>query len=280
MKKNTDTNKEPKIKELMNALHEGVQSVTTSERWKEVLLFQSKFHNYSFNNTFLIYSQCPQATYVAGFTAWKKLGRYVVKGATGIKIMAPHEYFVTDEETGEEKKKIGFHQTSVFDVSQTDGEPLPELCPELKGDTKELKRFYEIAQTVSAVPVREEKIEGQIKGFYSHTHDYIAIKKGMAVKQKCKTLIHEMAHSMIHRIDDERRKTLSRSDREIEAEGTAFVVLSYFGFDTSEYSFPYVASWASADWESIQKAGEMIQKTSEKIIKMIQQKMKVSEQVA
>lgn len=268
------TKKEPKVNELFDKLKEGVQAVYSSDTWKELLLFQSKFHNYSFNNIVLISMQCPEATRVASYKTWQELGRQVVKGEKGIKIMAPHQYKVNTEKEEEETTKLGFHQTSVFDISQTDGEELPTLCPELKGDTQGLRDFYGIAKNISPVMVQEETIKGGAKGYYHLVEDYIAIKKGMAAQQKCKTLIHEIAHAMLHKIGNDRASQLTSNDKEVEAEGTAFVVLSYFGFDTSEYSFPYVASWnGSENLERIQKAGVTIQKIAQEIIEKLQTEM-------
>lgn len=274
--------KQPKVNELFKKLEDGVKNVYTSESWKNILKFQSAFHDYSFNNMMLIYMQCPTATQVAGYDDWKKLERQVKYGETSIKIMAPNHRMERNEETGEEQKVLcGFHQTSVFDVSQTKGKDLPELCKELKGDTASLRQFYEFAKSISPFPVEEVTLKDGSKGYFSHDSVSIGIKKGMAVKQKCKTLIHELAHGYLHRLNDPRRATLSRSDREIEAEGTAFVVLSYFGFDTSEYSFPYVASWnGTTAMESVQRAGEIIQQTAKKIINQLNEVMNESSEAA
>lgn len=271
--KNTkkSNNNATKVNDLFKKLEEGVKNVYSSDSWKDMLKFQSNFHNYSFKNMLLIYLQCPNASRVAGYDDWIKLGRQVQYGESAIKILAPNHRKEKDEETGEEKKILcGFHQTSVFDVSQTKGKDLPELCAELKGDTASLRQFYETAKMISPFPVEEVTLKDGSKGFFSHETVSIGIKKGMAVKQKCKTLIHELAHGMLHRLDDPRRETLTRNDREIEAEGTAYVVLSYFGFDTSEYSFPYVASWSNETaMDSIQRAGDIIQKTAKQIINQL-----------
>jgi len=269
------TSKEPKVNELLAKLKEGVQGVYTSDAWKAVLHVQSRFHNYSFGNSLLIYMQCPTATRVAGYDTWKKLGRQVVKGAKGIRIMAPHTYKVKNEQ-GEDVTKTGFHQTSVFDISQTTGEAIPTLCEELREDTQSLRDFYEVIKAASPVPVREEAITDGSKGYYCRATDDIAIKKGMAAKQKVKTAIHEIAHAILHRKDEARRAELTRNDLEIEAEGTAFVVCSHFGIDTSQYSFPYVASWsAGQSIDVILKTGEAIQKAANTIIQAIQAEVSV-----
>ncbi|RCW41584.1 ArdC-like ssDNA-binding domain-containing protein [Paenibacillus prosopidis] len=259
-----------KVNDLYAKLKEGVTQVYTSEQWKEVLLFQTRFHDYSFNNMMLILLQYPTATYVAGFEEWKKLGRHVKLGEKGLKIMAPSFKMKKDEETGEQKKVLcGFHQVTVFDVSQTGGKELPSLTHELTMETATLRDFYETLKMVSPFPVEEKTISDGSKGYFDHSTQSIGIKKGMAALHKCKTLVHEMAHGHLHTNTDK-----SRELKEVEAEGTAFVVLSYFGFDTSKYSFPYVAGWnGSAFSDHIQKAGETIQKAAEKMISEIEKEM-------
>lgn len=271
------TTKPSKVTELYAKLKEGIQSFYSSDSWREYLTFQSRFYNYSSRNVALIYLQCPSASHVAGFDDWKSLGRFVKRGETSIKIMAPNFRKEKDEKTGEEKRVLsGFHQTSVFDVSQTAGSELPTLTNELKMDTPSLRAFYEIAKSVCPVPVEEVTIKDGSKGYYDRTSHSIGIKKGMAALQKCKTLVHEMAHAMLHQKTEK-----SRELKEVEAEGTAFVVLSHFGFDTSQYSLAYVAGWnASQDADNILSAGETIQKTAEQIIDKLEQRMKVEQAIA
>lgn len=261
--------KEAKVHELYNTLKEGVQHFYSSDTWKAILKFQARFHRYSWRNMVLIYLQCPHASYVAGFEDWKNMKRYVKRGERAIKILAPHFKKVMLENGDIEKKLSGFHQTSVFDVSQTGGEPLPEITKELTMDTETLREFYVTLKNVSPVPVDERVLEKNIKGFYSRETKSITVKKGMAALQKCKTLVHEMAHAILHQTTDKAREL-----REVEAEGTAYVVLNYFGFDTSEYSFSYVAGWnGSLDAEHIASAGASIQKTAEILIDRIEQAM-------
>ena len=257
--------KKTKAAELFEKLKTGVLQVYSSEKWREVLNFQARFHHYSWNNMMLILMQCPHATYVAGYDQWQKMGRYVNQKG-GIKILAPHHAMVKDEKTGEKRKVLaGFHQTTVFDISQTGGKDIPRLTSELTMDTPVLRAFYSTLRKISPVPVDEVVLQGDMKGRYRRDTDSIEIKKGMAALQKCKTLVHEMAHAMLHK-----NTNASRSMKEVEAEGTAYVVLSYFGFDTSEYSFNYVAGWNASEATAILKAGDTIQKTAFKIIGMIE----------
>ncbi|MBV6717277.1 ArdC-like ssDNA-binding domain-containing protein [Paenibacillus chitinolyticus] len=253
--------KTAKVNELYKQLKTGVEEFYSSDRWKEFLTVQARFHQYSFRNVLLIYMQCPHATRVAGFEDWKKFGRHVKRGETAIKILGPKHRREVDEKTGEENWVLnGFYQASVFDISQTGGEELPSLSYELSKDTPTLRRFYEMAKAISPAPIQEVTLKGSMKGSYNYTTQTISIKKGMAALQKCKTLIHEIAHAMLHTETDKPREL-----REVEAEGTAFVVLNYFGFDTSEYSFSYVAGW-NGSAEHISKAGEAIQKAAVKLI--------------
>lgn len=261
------------VEKLFGQLVEGVKGFYSSDTWKEFLIVQSKFHSYSFSNTVLIMMQLPYASRVAGFNAWKELGRNVKKGEKALKILAPLIGKKIDEDTQEEEKVIyGFKYVNVFDVSQTEGKALPSLCEELKGNDEALQEFYETAKTIIKIPVIEKEIQGGAKGYYHIEEDYIAVKKSASYEHKCKTLIHEYVHSILHSKEAERRDSLTQGEREIEAEGTSFVVCHYFGLDTSEYSFPYCASWngSEKDIERIRKAGDIIQKTAHRIIEEIE----------
>lgn len=266
------TTKEPKVKALFEQLKEGVANIISSDDWKKILILQTKFHKYSFRNIMLIRMQRPTATRVASYGLWKNLGRQVVRGAQSIKIIAPHMVKVQDKDTGEEKELLSFHQASVFDIADTEGEELPQLkYDELAGDTKQLREFYELAQSISPVPVKEKTITDGSEGYYHLVDDYIAIKRGIGIHKKCKTLIHEIVHATLHRRDNQEASGLTQNDMEIEAEGAAFVVLTYFGLDTSKYSFSYVAGWNSRnDVERIERAGDTIQKISKTLIDQLE----------
>ncbi|TVX85560.1 ArdC-like ssDNA-binding domain-containing protein [Paenibacillus agilis] len=256
-----------KVNELYAVLKSGVDSLYDSQAWKEFLKVQSLFHKYSWRNTILIYLQCPHATRILGFKEWKKVKRFVQRGEKAIKIWAPSIKIEKDEETEEEVPKVnGYYPVSVFDISQTGGEELPTLTPELKMETEELKSFYETLKSICEFPIEETTLSKGIKGSYSPVTDQIKIKKGMASLHKCKTLIHEMSHAYLHK-----NSSKTRGMEEVEAEGTAYVVLSYFGFDTSQYSFGYVAGWnGSKESKDIESAASTIQKTACQIIEMIE----------
>lgn len=273
--------KQPKVKELYQMLTEGVSAVYSSDAWRELLTFHAQFHKYSFKNTVLILSQFPTARRVAGYDTWNKLGRKVVKKG-GIKIIAPHTYEQIDPVTKEKEVKLGFHQATVFDISQTAGKDIPTICHELQGDTQRLRQFYAVIKELSTVPIREitmgREHQGS-KGFYHIEERYIAIKKGLSYLHKCKTAIHEIVHAEAHFPKGATESDTNREMMEVEAEGTAFVVLSYFGFDTSEYSFPYVATWNKGkdDTEMILKAGENIHKQAHRLITALETKLNVDQ---
>ena len=257
------------LKEITERLEQGVKDIFTSEMYTKYLLTMSKFHNYSFNNTLLIAMQRPDATLVAGYNAWKnKFNRYVKKGEKGIQIIAPapvkerEEREKIDKDTGltvlnesgkpeievVERVIPRFRVTTVFDYAQTDGEPLPTLeVNELTARVKDYTLLKEAIEQVSPVPIRFGEIEGSAKGYYSHMDKEICVRADMGESQTIKTMIHEVAHAMLHDSDQmkQRGEKKDQLTKETEAESIAFTVCSALGIDTSDYSFPYVASWAS-----------------------------------
>ena len=257
------------LKEITERLEQGVKDIFTSEMYTKYLLTMSKFHNYSFNNTLLIAMQRPDATLVAGYNAWKnKFNRYVKKGEKGIQIIAPapvkerEEREKIDKDTGltvlnesgkpeievVERVIPRFRVTTVFDYAQTDGEPLPTLeVNELTARVKDYTLLKDAIEQVSPVPIRFGEIEGSAKGYYSHMDKEICVRADMGESQTIKTMIHEVAHAMLHDSDQmkQRGEKKDQLTKETEAESIAFTVCSALGIDTSDYSFPYVASWAS-----------------------------------
>lgn len=253
------------MKEITERLEQGVKDIFTSEMYTTYLRTMAKFHNYSFNNTLLIAMQRPDATLVAGFNAWKnKFNRYVKKGEKGIQIIAPapikevKEREKIDKDTGlavlnengePEMERVEyvvprFRVTTVFDVSQTDGEPIPSLeVNELTASVKDYALLTAAIEQVSPVPMRFDEIKGDAKGYYSDADKEICIQVGMGESQTVKTMIHEVAHAMLHNSDFMKKngEEKDRLTKETEAESIAFTVCSALGIDTSDYSFPYIA---------------------------------------
>lgn len=275
-----------KIDELKARLEKGVKEIFTQERYKEYLRVMSRFHKYSVNNTVLIFTQNPNATYIAGYEAWKKnFSRQVNAGEKGIRILAPiKRKRVWEEEavnpktrqkeivTKEEKIVIGYRAASVFDISQTRGKELPKLVNVLQGSVKSFSELMEAIRGVSKFPISIEAIPGNANGYCSYQQGKIAIQENMSEAQTLKTAIHELAHSRQPENQD-------RQMKEIEAESIAFVVCEAFGLDTSEYSFPYIASWAGKNEKKLQDCLSSIQKESESLIEELKEQLEKQEKL-
>lgn len=258
-----------KVKAITDQLEAGIQSLFESEKFKQYLKTLSKFHNYSLNNTLLIAMQKPDATLVAGYTTWKRqFGRQVRKGANGIRILAPAPYKKeievdkTDTATGrivknpdgtnaKETQEVlmpAFKVVNVFDVSQTDGKPLPTIgVNELTGDVTQYDLLFEALTRACPVPIEFEQIENGARGYFHVVENRIAIQEGMSQVQTVKTAIHEMAHQRLHSIGSSAKASetrLTRNHKEVEAESVAFTVCQHYGIDTGDYSFAYVAGWS------------------------------------
>lgn len=277
-----------KVKELTTKLDKGVEEILTSDRFKDYLKQMSKFHNYSFGNTLLIAFQNPEATLVAGYKTWQTaFKRNVNKGEKGITILAPCPYKIKKEieftnEKGEKEKKTEevlipkFRTVTVFDVSQTSGEPLKQLAEELKGEYKDYKKLFEAVKQCSDYEITF-KAGTQEKGSCSIKDKVISIKEGMSEVQTIKTLIHEVAHEKLHaEISDD----VSKNQKEVEAESVAFVVCNYFGIDTSSYSFDYISSWQKKEKADVKHSLTTIQETSNMLIEKIKKNMSLEKEIS
>lgn len=287
-------NANEKTSEVMQLLEDGVKAVFTSEKYLEYLKFSSKFHNYSFNNTLLILLQNPNASYVAGFNDWKKKhNRYVKKGEKGLRIIAPVPYktkvdipvydsnnnpvIIDGKPLTEEKtiQKLSFKVVSVFDISQTDGEPIPELTSELKANVENYADLFAAIQAYSEYPIEFIDIDDGAKGKCNFLDKKISINNGMSESQNIKTALHEVAHSKLHEpnLDDiDENIVLARRTKEVQAESVAFIVANHFGIDTSEYSFEYIAGWSKdKELSDLKESLDTIQKEANNMIQGIQE---------
>ena len=286
-----------KLKEITDRLEQGIAELFDSERYKEYLKVMSKFHNYSFRNTVLIAMQKPDASLVAGFSAWKNnFERNVMKGQKGIKIIAPSPFKIRQEmkkidphtqqpiigKDGKpvtEEKEItipAYKVVSVFDVSQTEGKELPDIAvDELTGDVERYRDFFAALEKTSPVPIGFEQIPGSSHGYYHLEDKRIAIQEGMSELQTLKTAIHEIAHAKLHDIDlnapeNEQQPRVDRRTREVEAESVAYTVCQHYGLDTSDYSFGYVAGWSSGrELSELKSSLETIRSAAAEIINSI-----------
>ena len=236
-----------RAQKALDRLGEGVRAVYDSERWESWLRSLSRFHDYSLGNTILIAMQMPNATHVASFRSWKRdFNRYVRKGEKGIEILVPMLVKDGDEDDTdvERRRLVGFRVGHVFDVSQTDGEPLPTLVDEVAGDVERYAAILDAVRIVSAYPVEfvGDLPEGT-NGFFRRG-ELVAIREGMTEGQTVKTALHELAHSRLHDGDPMAQGMPDRAMREVQAESVAYAVSAALGLDTSGYSFGYVASWA------------------------------------
>ena len=283
-----------KVQEITDKLEEGLKELFESEKYKTYLSTMSKFHNYSFNNTLLIAMQKPEATLVAGYKAWQKnFERHVNKGEKAIRILAPAPYKIKEERdkldpvTGEmmfdengmpQKEQVevtipAFRAVSVFDVSQTDGKPIPELeAQELLSTVEGYEDFVQALMNVAPVPIGFEDIPGDSKGYFHTEEKRIAVQENMSESQTLKTMVHEVAHSMLHNKEINRDDLIEepakdRNTKEVEAESVAYTVCQHFGIDTSDYSFGYIVGWSSGkDMKELKSSLDTIRKTASELI--------------
>jgi antirestriction protein ArdC len=232
--------------DLLAQLEEGIARLTTSDAWREHLLFQSRFHRYSYSNVVLISSQDPRATQVAGFRSWRRLDRFVRKGEKAIWILAP---IVRRREPGDEddaRDIRGFKYVPVFDIAQTEGKAPPAVCTRLCGDDPAgiYPRLVTMARSIG-FGVEDCEFGATINGDCSHSERRIRVEARNDPVQRVKTLAHELAHALLHQC------MTDRALAELEAESTAYVVCQRLGLDTGGYSFGYVATWAGGGEQAI-----------------------------
>ena len=292
------TNKE-RIKEITAGIEKGIQELFESDRYRNYLTTMSRFHRYSLNNVMLIHAQKPDATLVAGFNKWKhSFGRHVMKGEKGIQILAPTPYKIKQEEqkldpdtklplldeNGEPvtvEKEITipmFKVVSVFDVSQTDGRPLPQISSTLTGDVAEYEVFLEALHRTSPVPISFQAMEPGMDGYFAPKKQKIFLREGMSQVQTICAAVHEIAHSKLHdyehmtELADDGETILvpgekSRNTEEVEAESVSYAVCQYFGIETADNSFGYIASWSQGkELKELRASLETINKTSSELI--------------
>lgn len=289
-----------KLQELMDKLQDGVKEVFISQRYADYLKVMSRFHHYSYRNSLLIAMQNPNATMVASYTRWKELGRFVNRGEKAIQIMAPSSYKkkekveVIDEETQmpirnpdgsvmEEEVEVvipAFRAASVFDVSQTNGEPLPSLFSNIEGDVEQFSAFMKAVESISPVPIEYANLMEE-DGYYHQLEKKIVLRDNMSQRQTAAAVIHEVSHAMLHALDmDNLKESLKlrgkdQKTMEVEAESIAYVVCQHYGIETGENSFGYIAMWSNGkELPELHASLETIRDTAAKLIDGIDEKMK------
>lgn len=250
LKKKFKTQQE-KVNDLVETLEEGVLNfLPDPEKFKAILEMKALLPSYSFRNLLVAKIQYPDARFLAGFKHWEKLGRNVKYREKAIRIFAPRFKKVKDKVSDEEKSELkGFVTVPVFDYSQTEGDSLPidKLKIKLEGDCQEARNIISIAEYIAELDdcIVNYGDTGSANGFYNLYEHSITVSDKLSVNHRCKTLVHELVHSRVDRLSC--RDNRSKSEIEVVAEGTAFVVCSYFGLDTSDYSFDYVKGWGKED---------------------------------
>ena len=292
------TNRE-RLQQITAGIEQGIKELFESEKYMRYLSVMSRFHRYSVNNTILIYMQKPDATLVAGYNKWKnQFERHVKKGEHGITIIAPTPFKKKIEEQkldpdtkapmldqdGKvimEEREVEipmFRPVKVFDVSQTDGKPLPELASSLSGNVQNYEAFMEALRRSAPVPLSVKPMAANMDGFFSPDRQRIAIRAGMSEVQTVSAAVHEIAHSKLHNYakgqaeaaragDKGPPQKKDRNTEEVEAESISYAVCQYYGIQTADNSFGYIATWSQdktlpelrASLETINKAaGELI----------------------
>lgn len=292
------TNKD-RMREIVDSIENGIKELFESDKYRQYLATMSRFHRYSVNNTMLIYMQRPDATHVAGFNKWRdQFGRNVLKGEKGIRIIAPTPYkkkieeIKTDPETNApvldadgkaiiEEKEIRipmFKVVSVFDVSQTAGKPLPQLAADLSGNVQQYEVFMEALRRASPVPMEIKSVARDTDGFFSAKAQSITIRAGMSEVQTVCAAVHEIAHAKLHdyehmtELADDGETILvpgekSRNTEEVEAESISYAVCQYYGIETGENSFGYIATWSKGkELKELRASLETINKTASELI--------------
>ena len=289
-----------RMREIVDSIENGIKELFESDKYRQYLSTMSRFHRYSVNNTMLIYMQKPDATLVAGFNKWRdQFGRNVMKGEKSIKIIAPTPYKKKIEEvkldpdtkapmldadgkvvTEEKEVKIPMYKVvSVFDVSQTDGKPLPQLASDLSGNVQQYEIFMEALRRSSPVPMEMRPITGDTDGYFNSADQSITIREGMSEVQTVCAAVHEIAHAKLHNYEKEREavvagdetaepvKPKDRHTEEVEAESISYAVCQYFGIETAENSFGYIATWSQGkELKELRASLETINKTASGLI--------------
>lgn len=287
-----------RLKQITDGIEKGIKNLFASDHYAEYLRTMSRFHHYSLNNTMLIFMQKPDASLVAGFNKWRdQFKRHVIRGEKSIKIIAPipqtvirerekHDpqtgLLVVDDQGNPVMEQVAvqiprFKVVPVFDVSQTEGEPLPTLVHDLKGHVDHYDAFYEAVLRSSPVPIDMEPISQaqQGDGFFNVMEGRIVLREGMSEAQTISAAIHEIAHAKLHNLDALRQDQLqnpdakpkSRSTKEVEAESVSYAVCQYYGIQTEENSFGYIANWSKdRELTELKASLETINRASNEII--------------
>ena len=290
-----------RMKEITDSIERGIQELFQSENYAQYLKTMARFHHYSVNNTMLIHMQNPEASLVAGFNAWRdKFKRHVKKGEKSIKIIAPAPYTVREQREKRDPKTDmvvvddqgypvleevsiqipRYRVVPVFDVSQTEGEPIPTIVHDLQGHVEHFDAFYEAVLRSSPVPLDMEPLSANQEGdgYFNAMENRIVLREGMSEVQTISAAIHEITHAKLHNMEalelDQQQnpdaKPKTKAAKEVEAESVSYAVCQYFGIETSENSFGYIAEWSKGkELTELKTSLETINRTANEIIRDI-----------
>lgn len=268
-------NKVNKTKEVFDKIVEYIQTIVSNGEYENFLKFQKSFHNYSFNNLVLIYSQFPEATKIAGKSKWLKLERDIISGAKKIFIIAPiprkySKKVKTQDDEGNEIESIenyiynAYRYVYVYDISQTVGKPIPLQSKAI--DTNNMAFFYEKLKNFSEFPIYEKDLFGSLKGYYDTKQKEIVLQKSLSIDGKVAVLLHELTHALYDDFDYKTDRNLS----EVFVESIAYLVADNFGLDTSNCSFNYITEWANGNPKLVIELGNKVQKCAQEFITKIE----------
>lgn len=282
------------IEDILKTLDDGIKNLRSTNAYQKYLNFISKIPHYSSNNQMLLYKQNPNITMVGSYTFWKQNHRYIKKGEKSLKIIAPiiskktlrtpmldsknQPLLDIDKQliykTSEKLEIKGFRYVSVFDISQTDGEPIPTLFTRLKGNSSEATKLINIISSISETPIIYKTIDNSLHGYFEPEENKIVIQKGLSENQTAKTILHEYAHSILHKDLDAYNKNYAIC--EIEAESIAYIISNRYGLDSSDYSFGYITTLLSDNpLGSLKPSLDIIRNTASDIVKKIDTKLQI-----
>lgn len=267
----TDEARAHRLEQMHEALVAKTEALATSEGWLEYLSFAARFRQYSLNNTLLILLQMPEASRVASYKKWLEVGRQVRKGEKSLQIFAPMTRSREDKKTGEERRYVsGFRLVPVFDVSQTDGDPLPEQVRPVLLDGQAPEGLWESLESlVTANGYTVERVDcGRANGVTIPALKVIRVRPDVSDLQAVKTLAHEVGHMLLHcEGDDLTAQALThRGVAEVEAESVAHIVLASHGVATDEFSLPYIAGWSDGTSAVVAATADRVLKCAKQVL--------------
>ena len=265
----------------LERLQAGVKALVDSDRWVTYLRAAARFHRYSFGNVMLILAQCPDASRVAGYRKWQEMGRQVRRGEEGIAVFGhpkPRYTKRENQETGETEKVttsgVFFPICYVFDVAQTNGDPLPTVTEKMTGDTPLIENMTNAAGALGLEMAFEMMTEAK-GGYIDKTTNHIGINDTNDQAHQCRTIAHELGHYLLEHTTD--RASISRDQAELEAESVAYIVAEHLGLSPDSYSFGYLAVWSQGQPDDVAKiiseSGARISKAAKAIIEALEQGM-------